>query len=73
MADYNNFVANTDYMQYLLTLYRMFGMESSDVSAIRILGINAFALTNTNDMILHKSNQAIKEANVKTAAKLNRI
>nr|DAW71378.1 MAG TPA: hypothetical protein [Caudoviricetes sp.] len=73
MADYNNFVANTDYMQYLLTLYRMFGMESSDVSAIRILGINAFALTNTNDMILYKSNQAIKEANVLTATKLNSI
>ena len=62
-----------EYMTWLTAILNLYGMYTDDINAISTVGFLTHALVDTNDAVIYKANQAIKESHVITAQKLDSL
>ncbi len=62
-----------EYMTWLTAILNLYGMYTDEINAISTVGFLTHALVDTNDAVIYKANQAIKESHVITAQKLDSL
>ena len=62
-----------EYMTWLTAILNLYGMYTDEINAISTVGFLTHALVDTNDAVMYKANQAIKESHVITAQKLDSL